>query len=288
MKQAIKLGSILFVCGLIISGIAYLGHKQPFDPMTPIEESQANKEIITRKQFSKINATASSADVVIKQGQHYTVSYYGKKTHPVHARVKDGVLKITQMPVTYSKFNNFHIGNNSDNERFIITVPKGLTLSKIKGHVNNDLVINRVPVKEVTLNSNSGDINILNSAFNGGKIATASGNISIRRSSLFNTKLITQSGDIDLSQTSLIKGISTLSSGNFSGHRLTITGHYTVTNQSGDNTIIKSKIDGAKLTTTSGSNKLKRRVSDGGSLKQMLDSPNVIFLKSISGNNTIK
>lgn len=288
MKRAIKWGSIIFVCGLIISGIAYLGHKQPFDPMTPIEESQANKDVITRKQFSKLDVTASSADVVIKQGQHYTVSYYGKKTHAVRARVKDGVLKVTQTSVTHSKFSNFHIGNNSDDERFIITVPKGSTISKIKGHVNNDLVINRVPIKKVTLDSNSGDISVLNSEFDSGKIATASGDISIRRSSLLNTKLMAQSGDIDLTQTSLTKGNATLSSGDFSGHRLTITGHYTVTNQSGDNTIIKSKIDGAKLTTTSGTNKLKRRVSDGGSLEQKLDSPNIVFLRSVSGDNTIK
>ena len=107
MKRAFKWGSIIIVCGLIISGIAYLGHKQPFDPMTPIEESTANRDVLTRKSFNKIKVTASSADVIIKQGNHFTVSYYGNKNHAVHAQVKDGVLKITQTPVTHSKLAKF-------------------------------------------------------------------------------------------------------------------------------------------------------------------------------------
>ena len=52
MKRAFKWGSIIIVCGLIISGIAYLGHKQPFDPMSPIEESTANRDVLTRKSFN--------------------------------------------------------------------------------------------------------------------------------------------------------------------------------------------------------------------------------------------
>ena len=129
-KRAFKWGSIIIVCGLIISGIAYLGHKQPFDPMSPIEESTANRDVLTRKSFNKIKVTASSADVIIKQGNHFTVSYYGNKNHAVHAQVKDGVLKITQTPVTHSKLAKFQLLNSSDEERCIVTVPQKASLLK--------------------------------------------------------------------------------------------------------------------------------------------------------------
>lgn len=288
MKRAIKWGSLIFICGLIISGISYLGHKQPFDPMTPLEESQANHDVLTRKSFKKIDLTASSADVVIKQGQHYTVSYYGKKSHAVHAKVKNGTLKVTQTPVTHSKMFNFHIKNNVDDDRCVITIPKNTTISSLKSHVNNDLVINHVTAKKVALDSNSGDISVLNSEFDGGNVSTTSGDIAIRRSSLLNTKLSATSGDIELFRTSLTKGTASLSSGDFNANRLSITGHYTITNQSGDNTITKSAIDGAKLTNQSGKNKLKHQTSNGGSLKQNLDEPNVVYLRNASGDNTIK
>lgn len=107
MKRAFKWGSIIIVCGLIISGIAYLGHKQPFDPMSPIEESTANRDVLTRKSFNKIKVTASSADVIIKQGNHFTVSYYGNKNHAVHAQVKDGVLKLRRHPLLIQNWLNF-------------------------------------------------------------------------------------------------------------------------------------------------------------------------------------
>lgn len=288
MKRAIKWGSIIFACGLIISGIAYLGHKQPFDPLTPIEESKANHDVLTRKSFNKIDVTASSADVVIKQGEHYTVSYYGKKTHAVHATIKNGTLKVTQTPITHSKLAPIQIINGSDEDRCVITIPEGKTLTNIKSHVNNDLILKQLSAKNVTLDSNSGDISILNGEFDRGTVTTTSGDVDIRQSSLLNTKLASTSGDITLAKVSLTKGSSTLTSGDFTGRRLTITGHYTVTNQSGDNLVTKSAIDGAKLTTTNGDNKLNRHHSDGGSLKQNLNEPNVIYLKNTSGDNTIK
>lgn len=288
MKRAIKWGNLILVIGLIISGIAYLGHKQPFDPMTPIEESTANRDVLSRKSFTQIDVTAASADVTIKQGQHYTVSYYGKRNHAVHARVKNGILKVTQTPVTNSKLANFHLVNTSDEDRCIITVPATAKLKLIKGHVNNDLILNRVSAKKVSLDSNSGDISVLNSEYDGGHITTSSGDIIIRRSSLLSTKLATISGDILVSKTALTKGRSTLTSGVFTGRQLTITGHYLVTNQSGDNVVTKSNLDGARISTKSGNNKLKRRTSEGGHLERNLDQPNIIYLKNTSGDNTIK
>ena len=288
MKRAFKWGSIIIVCGLIISGIAYLGHKQPFDPMSPIEESTANRDVLTRKSFNKIKVTASSADVIIKQGNHFTVSYYGNKNHAVHAQVKDGVLKITQTPVTHSKLAKFQLLNSSDEERCIVTVPQKASLTKIEGHVNNELLLNRILAKKINLESNNGDINVLNSEFDQGKIITTSGDITIRNSSPIQTKLASTSGDINLNKVSLTKGCSLLTSGDFNGQRLTIIGHYSVTNQSGDNSITKSTIDGAKLTTKSGDNNLKRKHRSGGSLERNTTEPNFIYLKNVSGDNIIK
>lgn len=288
MKRVIKWGCIIVICGLIISGIAYLGHKQPFDPLTPIEESTANHNVLTRKPFRKINVTASSADVIIKQGDRFTVSYYGNKNHAVHARVTSGVLKITQTPITHSKLVKFQLLNSSSQERCIITVPKGATLTKITGHVNNELLLNRVFAKVVTLVSNSGNINVLHSEFDQGQINTTSGNIDVRNSALIGTRLASTSGDVTLKRVSLTKGSSTLASGNFSGSRLTITGHYAISNQSGDNSVTKSTIDGVKLITKNGTNQLKRKHNRGGSIEQGASEPNIIVLKTVSGDNTVK
>ena len=76
MKRAFKWGSIIIVCGLIISGIAYLGHKQPFDPMSPIEESTANRDVLTRKSFNKIKLSYLLKNLYLKQFFFIIILFY--------------------------------------------------------------------------------------------------------------------------------------------------------------------------------------------------------------------
>lgn len=285
MKRVTKWGLEILICGLLLSGIAYLGHKQPFHPTTPLEESQANHNVITRKAFKKIRFNIPSTNIIIKQGRSYSVSYYGSRTTTPHVRVTDGNLELSQPTV---KNRGLFSGRLSNNDRCVITVPKDKTLTAIQGNFTANLVLSQIAVRKASLTTTNSNIAIKNSTIEGGKINNTSGNLAVRHSSLLNTKLSSASGNISLKRVSLTKGQATLSSGNFSAQHLTIIGHYTVSNKSGNNSVTKSSIDGAKLTTESGMNRLRSRSRTGGTLSRNDDVPNVLFLKNASGNNTLK
>lgn len=285
IKKGIIAGCWLIICGLFITGIGFLGHHHPFHPTTPVEESTANRHVLSRQSFKQLKITAASAKVTIKQGQHFTVSYYGPRHPAVKAKVKHDSMVISQTPVTKSKHSFFWTINNQQ-DRIIITVPQSSHLNKLWIRTNNELNISQLTAKQ--LNVISGDTNINSSQLENGQFKTTSGDLNLLDTVLINMQLTSTSGDISLNKVSLTNGAAKLTSGDFSGKRLMLNGRYQVKNISGDNTITKTKYNGAQLTTKSGDNQLGYRHQNSGRLTKISDEPNQIILKNISGDNTIK
>lgn len=287
MKKAIKWGAIILAAGLVIAGISYLGHRQPFNPLTPLEESSANQKVLTRKPFNKVKVTTSSADIVIKQGSTYSVSYYGENNQQGKVKVTNNQLTISQ-PTSKQNWFKEHLIFTPSIDRYVITVPKHTSLKSFNVNSKNSINVSGMRVKNANITNDTGNITINNCEFDQGQTITGSGNITVKNSTLLNNRLTSSSGDITLSNTSLTKGSATLASGDFIGKQLVIVGPYTVNNQSGDNTVTKSQVNGVSMTTQSGSNKLNRKSRDGGRLTWNSGQFNILYLKNASGDNTYK
>lgn len=285
IKKGLIWGCWIVIAGLFITGIGFLGHHHPFHPTTPVEESTANQHVLSRKQFNRLKVTAASAKVVIKQGTHFTVSYYGPRHPAVTAKVRHGQMVVNQTSVTKSKQSFFWtISNHQD--RIIITVPQSTHLKALRIRANQDLTISQLTADH--LDVVAGDTNVNSSQFDAGQIQTDSGDLNLLDTVLLSIKLQSTSGDITMKQISLTKGAAHLTSGDFTGKRLTLNGRYQVQNTSGDNTITKTKYNGARLTTKSGDNRLGYRHQEGGKLVKTSDAPNQIVLQNVSGDNTLK
>lgn len=285
MKKIFTAGWIILLIGIVVTAVGYFGHHQPFNPVNVAE--QLPHHTTTTKSFNSIKATVASADITIKEGTRYQVSYYGRRQQALKVKVKNHQLILTQTPVTRAK-HHFNLILNDD-ERIVITVPKGHQLTTTTVKANDDISLRNLQSANAKVTSNDGDVLIIKSTLNNGKLSATDGDLTITNSQLNNVQTITNDGDITISRSTINKGQARLNSGDFTGHRLTINHHYTVNNNSGDNTVtLANKNIGAKLLNNSGDNELPQQSSTGGTLSQQVTAANLIVLNNNSGDNAVK
>lgn len=285
MKKVFSAGWIILLIGIVVTAVGYFGHHHPFNPINVAE--QLPHHTTTTKSFTSIKATVASADITIKEGDRYQVSYYGRRQQALKVKVKNQQLILTQTPVTRAKHHvNFILSD--DDERIIITVPKGHQLAATTVKANDDVILN-LQSANAKITSNDGDILVVKSTLNGGRLTATDGDLTVNNSQLKNVQSTANDGDISLSRSTLTGGQARLNSGDFTGHRLTINNHYTVNNNSGDNTVTLAKQNiGAKLSNNSGDNDLPHQSATGGTISRQPTASNMIILNNNSGDNAVK
>lgn len=285
MKKALSIGGVLVIIGAIIAAVGFFSHRQPFHPVSEPEQVLTKKTTLTTKRFNRVKVTAASANVSLKQGDHFTAKYYGTRHPAIKATVKDGQLNITQTHITKAKQVHFF----DTDDRIVITVPRGTNLDDLTVSVNDDLRIENVNLANTDISTNGGDITVNNSKIKSGRLTNDDGDIDIANSKLSATRLNSESGDIDLSRVTVNGGKSHLSSGDFTANKLTVQGIYRVNNQAGDIDVKTSNHPGAILTNSNGDNELGRQENDdGGTLQRDTDNPNLIHLTNDSGDNSLR
>lgn len=288
MKKALKIGGILIVVGIVIAAVGFFSHRQPFNPFNEDEITHVNKQTLSKKAFSRVKITAASADVTIKESDHYGVYYYGKSYAAVKAKVRNGQLTVTQTHAIASKHVSINWWTNGE-DRVVITVPHKSQLADLTVSGNSDVALENVTLAKAHINTAGGDLTINRSQIDGGSLTTADGDIAADNSRLAATRLNSASGDIDLNRVTVNAGKASLSSGDFTARKLTVNGHYLLNNQSGDNDVQTSNHPGAILTSDSGDNELGHSSQDdGGTLDRNPDAANLIRITSQSGDNTFK
>ena len=104
---------------------------------------------------------------------------------------------------------------------------------------------------------------------------------------LDNVDVDVDSGNVEYHQVTLRGGNTKIESGNFTGRNLTVQGHYTVNNQSGDNTVTNTTVDGYFLKTDAGDNELNGEDKGEETLHQNDNAENVLRLLTQSGDNEV-
>lgn len=285
MKKALSIGGSLIVVGAIVALVGFFSHRHPFNPFNQETVTQTSRRTLTKKSFNRVKVTATTADVVIKEGTDYNVQYTGRRSANVKAQVSDDQLTVTQTPASRTKHFNFSWSSSTN--RIVITVPKGSQLTKLTVKNNADIDLQKVRLAQGQVKTTAGDLSVNNCRLNGGTLTTNSGDLEIDRTNLRAVRLKTDSGDIDLNRVKVNGGKADLASGDFTAHRLAVHGHYLVNNASGDNEVHAANRPGVILDSDSGDNDLGRRhQEDGGTLDHDTANADLIRLATQSGDNS--
>lgn len=141
MKKTFKIGLGILVIGIVLMVVGFAGHGMKnvsFKGATPVIEKQVTKKLSTAK-FNRVNLTSSSANVLIKTGSKFSISYQGSNARLPKVTVTNQSATIHQGEA----YGTFFSYNNGD-DTIIITVPKGTKLAGKLDVADGDLSITNV------------------------------------------------------------------------------------------------------------------------------------------------
>lgn len=175
MKRMFKLGWVILILGLIMAGIGYLNHGNRTIVLNggwPRVIKQHTKTLSHGQKFTRINLSASTADVVIRQGKQYQIKYYGMGGALPTAKITDQTATVKQKGQLQYLFN---INSQTERDLIVITVPKKADLAGKVKLASGDLRVSNISLKNVKVEVNSGDVNYNHVNLTGGKTHLESG-----------------------------------------------------------------------------------------------------------------
>lgn len=177
MKKTLKIGLSLIIVGLIVGTVGFANGGANVLMADHQVAVPSKKKVLTRQEFDRLNINVDNADVVIKSGDHYQVSFTGSKKLQPTVNTKNRQLTISQS----GKITKF---NNCREHQIVITMPNDKQLSGKINMKNGDLDISRAMLKNATVKSDNGDVDFHNVTLNGGQTALANGDFEGHRLTL--------------------------------------------------------------------------------------------------------
>lgn len=182
MKKLFKIGWLILVIGLVALGVGYFNggsnaiafsnHGRPTVVTSHIRRLSSNR------RFDRLDLNASTANVVIKQGNKYQVTYYGMGGEIPTARLngKKMTVKQTGHVSLHLMFNDYN-----DQDKIVVTVPKG---HKLTGRINvheGSLTVSKVNLTNCIVSVRDGDVVYNKAVLNGGKTTLTEGDFTGRQ-----------------------------------------------------------------------------------------------------------
>lgn len=178
MKRMFKIGWLVLMAGLVALLVGYLNHGDrniEFSGGRPQLQHQGSWQL-TSKHFDRLDLDVSSADVTIKHGAKFGVSYQGTRCNRPRVTIKDGTLTVNQTAV-----GHFFFSVHGVNDHLIITVPQDVTING--GTVklwSGNLVVDGVNLTNTKLAVVSGDADLNRLMVSGGQAHLNSGDFTAR------------------------------------------------------------------------------------------------------------
>lgn len=175
MKRLFKIGWIILVVGLIALGIGYFngGNKTvSFVGARPVVIKDHVRQLSSNQQFDSLELDASTAEVVIKQGSKYKVTYYGMAGQIPQAKLNGKKMNVTQRSNWRMSFT---VNGYQNQDLIVVTVPRGHALSgKIKV-ASGDLRVSNVTLKNAVVSVDEGDVTYNHVKLTSGKTSLSEG-----------------------------------------------------------------------------------------------------------------
>ncbi|MBO4901985.1 MAG: DUF4097 family beta strand repeat protein [Lachnospiraceae bacterium] len=208
----LPVGILLAILGLRFGGKATWG--LDLNNMKYYENTNMQEKTVSLDAFDSIVLDVSSADIMIKTGDSYSLTYRTPEDREPEVKQSGSEVRIKQNIDNRLVFTFF---SNIEGERFILTVPKDskeyqLTVDATSG----DIVVDKVAVSgRITLSSGdvalrdfdggrlnlqgtSGDLEVDGVNMNTLYVKTSSGDMSVQNGTIGDLSLAATSGDINL------------------------------------------------------------------------------------------
>lgn len=189
----ILLGSVYHIGGWVGFGLGtffdFLSFDDDYNNGSKRNRVTYSEDIDT---FDKIEIDTRIMDITIKEGPNCHFEYDCIEYMKPGFSVKNGIFKLDQP----SKPR--WLGNNNKCN-MTLTIPSGteLSIADITSDVGN-ININNIKIKNITIESDVGDIDIESCTFETSKIEGDVGNIDLKKSNLGKTDIETDTGDTDI------------------------------------------------------------------------------------------
>lgn len=204
MKKTIYLLTItiITVICIIVGSLYHIGNVFPFKIfdgkiyLTKEEDDDINllSEENSSNEFASIDATFEIANITIQTGEEYRISFDGNSKLKPNIDITDNVLTLTQNKIK----NNFNLLRPSKYKcNLTITIPKDKTLDDVNLNTNiGDINILDVCASNVTIKADIGDLDIENAQTGDTTIEANIGDIKLTDSQFENLDITADIGDI--------------------------------------------------------------------------------------------
>ena len=169
MKRIFKIGVIVLILGVILLGIGFFnnGNKAVyFENNRPAIFHSHTKTISTNKAFERIDISASTANVIVREGKKYQITYSGINKHTPAVTVHNNVASIRQtgsFPLVFN-FNEYQ----PHQDLIIVTIPHDQALAGRIHLESGDLTVSQVKMDNIDVNSGAGEVEYRQVTLRGG------------------------------------------------------------------------------------------------------------------------
>ena len=176
-KEVFKVGVIVLILGVILLGIGFFnnGNKAVyFENNRPAIFHSHTKTISTNKAFERIDISASTANVIVREGKKYQITYSGISKHTPAVTVHNNVASIRQtggFPLVFN-FNDYQ----PHQDLIIVTIPHDQALAGRIHLESGDLTVSQVKMDNIDVNSGAGEVEYRQVTLRGGSTKLSSGN----------------------------------------------------------------------------------------------------------------
>ena len=176
MKRIFKIGVIVLILGVILLGIGFFNNGNKaiyFENNRPAIFHSHTKTISTNKAFERIDISASTANVIVREGKKYQITYSGISRHTPAVTVHNNVASIRQtggFPLVFN-FNDYQ----PHQDLIIVTIPHDQALAGRIHLESGDLTVSKVKMDNIDVNSDAGEVEYRQVTLRGGSTKLSSG-----------------------------------------------------------------------------------------------------------------
>ncbi|WP_276804471.1 DUF4097 family beta strand repeat-containing protein [Lactobacillus hominis] len=243
------------------------------------------------RAFSSLSTKLTECNVVLEVGSEFKASFVGKESMLPQIKQENGSLSFKQKT---------HLVQFSQNleQVLTITVPKDHALNSLDLQTNEGNIeivdldgermwlkssqgrvrVRRSQASEALLETSDGNVTVRNSKLGDGKLTTYNGEIKVSGSTLADMHLSIANGNVSLTDSSIAGGDSQLKCGNLTIDHVHFDSDYFVKNIEGTNTVWSVNVKKAVFKTVNGQNVIENDPDPAGYILNMqtVDGDNVI------------
>lgn len=231
MKQVIKITTIISLCfiliGIGLAGSGYmLGGSMDWSYLPSsnrfFTEKNAKHKIIKEDldAFTNIDLACDAYDIVITQGDSYSVSYPEYNNIHTTYSIENDTLKLESKS---EHTVNFSLSGTSNSDyALVLTIPSKQALNEITlKSCSGDIELSHLNFDHINGTANYGDIILSHLSGNALELTADDGDVTISNTELTSGNFVLNYGDFDISSTSVSDFTLANDSGDFSAEKFT-------------------------------------------------------------------